>query len=145
MNRVLRVHTLRRHPCGPSHAATPDSLTYVTFSPTRLVSIVNCPQAARIFYGRFYGQMKFCGKAAQFCDTHCKLALLGNPYQKHAAQRCEKLCNSLGLNYKSAALPAELCRRFAYESCFQRVDQVSAVTYLARCAARNAIVWRELL
>jgi hypothetical protein len=31
---------------------------------------------------------------------------------RNAAQRCENLCNSLGLNHKSAALPAELCQRF---------------------------------
>src|SRR5262249_19295009 len=31
--------------------------------------------------------------------------------EKHAAQHCEKLRKSFFLNYKSAALPAELCRR----------------------------------
>jgi hypothetical protein len=31
--------------------------------------------------------------------------------EKHAAQRREKLRKKPSLNYKSAALPAELCRR----------------------------------
>jgi hypothetical protein len=31
-------------------------------------------------------------------------------------------------DYKSAALPTELCRRFPYESCFQRVDQEFVTT-----------------
>jgi hypothetical protein len=37
-------------------------------------------------------------------------------------QSSETLRNSLSLNYKSAALPAKLCQRSPYESCFQRVD-----------------------
>jgi len=34
----------------------------------------------------------------------CKTHSLGLPMIRNAAQRCENLCNSLGLNYKSAAL-----------------------------------------
>jgi hypothetical protein len=34
------------------------------------------------------------------------------PSVGNAVQSSEMMRNSLGLNYKSAALPAELCRRF---------------------------------
>jgi hypothetical protein len=44
-------------------------------------------------------------------------------YEKHAAQASEKLRNSLGWNYKSAALPTELCRRSGIRKLFYRVLQ----------------------
>jgi hypothetical protein len=60
------------------------------------------------------------------------------PSVGNAVQSSETIRNSLGLNYKSAALPAELCRRSPYESCFQRVDQEFVTTHFARRAARLA-------
>jgi len=60
------------------------------------------------FLRSFLRSDKICCKTAQFWDAHCKLDLLGGPIKKHAAQRCEKLRNSLGLNYKSVALVPEL-------------------------------------
>ena len=47
---------------------------------------------------------------------------------RNAVQHSENVRNSLVLNYKSAALPAELCRRSPYESCFQCVDQEFVMT-----------------
>jgi hypothetical protein len=34
---------------------------------------------ARFFHGRFYGRRIFGCKTAQFCDTLCKVDLLGTP------------------------------------------------------------------
>jgi len=65
--------------------------------------------------------------------------------EKHAAQRPEKLRKKLSLNYKSAALPAELCRRPPYESCFQRVDQEFVMSYFARRAACKAIIGENVV
>jgi hypothetical protein len=39
-----------------------------------------------------------------------KLSLADVTSEEEAVQRSENICNSLGLNYKSAALRAELCR-----------------------------------
>src|SRR5215510_6484842 len=50
------------------------------------------------------------------------------PSVSNDMQSSETLRNSLGLNYKSAALPTELCWRFLYESCFQWVDQEFVMT-----------------
>jgi hypothetical protein len=41
---------------------------------------------------------------------------LQTPSVGNAVQRCENIRNSLGLNYKSAALPAELCRRKRFKA-----------------------------
>jgi hypothetical protein len=44
-------------------------------------------------------------------------------------QRSETLRNSLGLNYKSAALPAELCRQnAAHTNARPRLKQVAGLT-----------------
>jgi hypothetical protein len=59
------------------------------------------------------------------------------PGVSHDMQRSERLHNSLGLNYKSAALPAELCRRYPYKSRFQRVDQEFVMTHFAHRAAKG--------
>jgi len=44
--------------------------------------------------------------------------------EKHAAQHAEKLRKKPSLNYKSAALPTELCRRCPYESRFNEFIRV---------------------
>ena len=41
------------------------------------------------------------------------MGLRGVASEKHTGQRRENLRNSLGLNYKSAALPAELCPHYS--------------------------------
>jgi hypothetical protein len=55
----------------------------------------------------------FCCKITQFCITRCKTLSLGLPMICNAVQHSENVRNSLVLNYKSAALPAELCRQNA--------------------------------
>jgi hypothetical protein len=55
----------------------------------------------------------FCCKITQFCVTRCKPHSLGLPMIRNAVQHSENVRNSLVLNYKSAALPAELCRQKA--------------------------------
>jgi hypothetical protein len=47
-------------------------------------------------------------------------------YEKQAVQRCENIRNSLGLNYKSAALPAELCRRSHTKAVFSELIKRSS-------------------
>jgi hypothetical protein len=59
-------------------------------------------------YGSFYGRPKFCCKRAQFCVTRCKCPNAELPSVSNAVQHSENVRNSLGLNYKSAALPAVL-------------------------------------
>ena len=47
------------------------------------------------------------------------------PSVGNAVQSSEMMRNSLGSNYKSAALPTELCRRFPYESRFSELIKSS--------------------
>jgi hypothetical protein len=61
-------------------------------------------QALHRFHGLFYGRGKFCCKSAQFCVTRRKPHSLGSPMIRNAVQHCENPCNTLGLNYKPAAL-----------------------------------------
>jgi hypothetical protein len=58
----------------------------------------------RTFHGLFYGLKIFGCKTAQSCVTRCKPHWLGLPMIRNAVQRSENVRNSLGLNYKSAAL-----------------------------------------
>jgi hypothetical protein len=51
---------------------------------------------------------------------------LQTPSVGNAVQRSENIGNSLGLNYKSAALPTELCRRCPYESRFSEFIKSSS-------------------
>ena len=62
----------------------------------------------RFFYGLFYGRVKYCCKTVQFYVTLCKHRIAGLPSVSNDMQCSETLRNSLGLNYDSPALTAEL-------------------------------------
>ena len=64
------------------------------------------------------------------------------PSVSNDMQRSETLRNSLVLNYKSAALPAELCRHSLYESCFQWIDQEIVITHFARRTEKETKISR---
>ena len=61
-----------------------------------------------VFYGLFYGRAKFWCKTAQFYATPCECELGETPSIRNGVQSYENLRNSLGLNYESPALTAEL-------------------------------------
>jgi hypothetical protein len=61
-----------------------------------------------VFTVVFYGLTIFSCKTARFYATRCKPNSLGLPMIRNAMQHSENVRNSLVLNYKSTALPAEL-------------------------------------
>ena len=61
-------------------------------------------KTAQAFHGCFYGLRNFCRKTAQFCATRRESDTAESPSVGNGAQACENVRNSLGLNYKSAAL-----------------------------------------
>jgi hypothetical protein len=66
---------------------------------------VNDSQAqAELFYGLFYGRAKFCCKTVQCTAMLCEYCNAEIPSVRNDMQTSETLRNSLGLNYKSAAL-----------------------------------------
>jgi len=58
----------------------------------------------------FYGSAIFGCKAAEFCAMRREFDMAEIPSFRYGAQRSENKRKMLPLNYKSAALPAELCR-----------------------------------
>ncbi len=66
--------------------------------------------ATLFFHGRFYAPSIFCYKTASILRRTLQSGFVRFTYEKHAAQRGEKLRKYFSLNYKSAALPTELCR-----------------------------------
>jgi len=63
----------------------------------------------RVFsYGLYYGRVKFCCKATQFCAKLCEPLLIAMPSIRNGLRRCKNLCNPLGFNQTTIALPAEL-------------------------------------
>jgi hypothetical protein len=58
-----------------------------------------------------YGQRKFCSNSARFCAKPCERATIGLPSVSGAMQHYENVWKTSLVNYKSAALPGELCRR----------------------------------
>jgi hypothetical protein len=56
------------------------------------------------FHGLFYGPLKFCCKIARIYAKPCQWPLIGMPSIRDAMQSGEMMRNSLGWNYKSAAL-----------------------------------------
>ena len=105
----------------------------MTFSPTRLVSTHRFASGRELapdgenFLRSFLRLDEILLQNCVILRRALQTDLIRRPYQKHAAQRCEKLRNSLGLNYKSAALPAELCRRCPYESRFSEFIKSSSM------------------
>jgi hypothetical protein len=69
-------------------------------------------ETAEVFHGLFYGLKIFRCKTAQFCVTPCESEMAETPNVRNGAQAGENTRKKSFLNYKSAALPAELCRRF---------------------------------
>jgi hypothetical protein len=65
----------------------------------------------RNFYGLFYGRLRFCCKTARTYAKPCQQLLIKIPSVSNGVQQSENVCKHSFLNYKSAALPAELCRR----------------------------------
>jgi hypothetical protein len=59
----------------------------------------------------FYGRRNFCCKTTQFYVTPCECLTAELPSVRHALQSGATMCNSLGLNYESPALTAELQAR----------------------------------
>jgi hypothetical protein len=74
----------------------------------------------RIFHGRFYGRTNFWCKTAQFWATQRECLTTETRSIGNAVQSSENMRNSLGLDYKSAALPAELCRQNAAHTTARR-------------------------
>ena len=66
----------------------------------------------------FYGLTIFACKTAQFCVTLRESEMAETPSVSNAAQAGENTRKNSFLNYKSAALPTELCRRCPCESRF---------------------------
>ena len=60
----------------------------------------------------FYGRAKFWCKTVQFHATPCECELGESPSIRNTVQRSESARNSLGSNYESPALTAELQARF---------------------------------
>jgi hypothetical protein len=67
-----------------------------------------------------------------------QLELVRLTYEKHAVQPHEKLRNSLGQNYETVALPAELRRRKAAKDCTrQEAEQGRRVAQALKRLIRN--------
>jgi hypothetical protein len=69
-------------------------------------------------------------------SAHRESEMAEIPSARNSAQSGENPRNSLGLNYKSAALPAELCRRRPFESRFREFIKTS---YDVRAASRITV------
>ena len=69
-------------------------------------------RSAEIFHGRFYGRTNFWCKTAQFWATQRERLMAELPGVGNAVESSEMMRNSLGLNYESPALTAELQARF---------------------------------
>ena len=59
----------------------------------------------------------------QCYEMQREIGFVPSTYEKQAVQRSENIRNSLGSNYKSAALNQLSYAGVPYESRFQRVDQ----------------------
>jgi len=64
-------------------------------------------------HGRFLRLDNFWLQNCAIQRTAARITLLRAALGKQATQRCENLRKNSLLNYKSAALPTELCRHFA--------------------------------
>jgi hypothetical protein len=62
----------------------------------------------------FYGLKLFLRKTAQFCATRCESEMAEAPSVRNSAQASENVRKNSFLNYKSATLPAELCRHLLW-------------------------------
>jgi hypothetical protein len=82
----------------------------------------------------FYGLTIFACKTAQFCVTLRESEMAETPSVSNAAQAGENTRKNSFLNYKSAALPTELCRRCPCESRFSELIKTSSDD---RAASRN--------
>jgi hypothetical protein len=65
-----------------------------------------------IFHGRLLRSQKISQQNRAILRNAAHVGLVRLTYEKHAVQRYEKLRNSLGLNYESPALTAELQAQF---------------------------------
>ena len=82
----------------------------------------------------FYGLTIFACKTAQFCVTLRESEMAETPSVSNATQPGENTGKNSFLNYKSAALPTELCRRCPCESRFSELIKTSSDD---RAASRN--------
>ena len=78
-----------------------------------LVETTTHARAGFAFHGLFYGLRNFRCKTAHFCATRRESETTETPSVSNAAQASENARKNSVLNYKSAALPTELCRHFA--------------------------------
>jgi hypothetical protein len=73
-----------------------------------------------LFTVDFYGLTIFSCKTAQLCVTRRESEMTELPSVGNAVQSSEMMRNSLGLNYETAALPAELRRHEWWKHCIHR-------------------------
>jgi hypothetical protein len=78
-----------------------------------LVETTTHARAGFAFHGLFYGLRNFRCKTAHFCATRRESETTETPGVSNAAQASKNARKNSVLNYKSAALPTELCRHFA--------------------------------
>jgi hypothetical protein len=84
-------------------------------------------ERGEIFYGLFLRSGKIWLQNGAILRNTVQTALVRMTYEKHAMQRYENLRNSLGLNYETVALPAELRRREAGKTLHPAAVHTSAL------------------